>query len=96
MISFCGHINQSFNKIECPKNKIVSNCSNACNQTCSTLSCAKKCLEPDTCKVGCVCPNGLVENDKGDCVPAQACQCSYMGVSYSDGDYIEDKYNCKK
>ncbi len=78
-----------------PSGKIISNCSNSCDLRCDTLTCAHKCIEPEVCVPGFICPYGTVENEYGECVPSSMCRCLYGGVYYSNGQYITDKNGCK-
>lgn len=81
---------------ECSPGKIFSNCSNSCNTKCQTLSCSKKCTEPETCVKGCVCAPGTVENSQGECVSSDKCKCELGQIRYTTGEIIEDLENCKK
>lgn len=60
------------------------------------MTCAHKCVEPDTCVSGCICPYGTVENENGECVSTESCKCMYGNVSYLNGEYIIDETNCRK
>ena len=65
--------------LNCTDGKVFSNCSNACDTTCSTLTCNGQCSEPERCESGCVCENGKVLDASGKCVSPAACQCTYEG-----------------
>lgn len=60
------------------------------------MTCAHKCIEPDTCIPGYICPYGTVENEFGECVSPSSCKCTFNGAYYSNGEYIIDNKNCKK
>lgn len=59
----------------CEDGKVKNNCSNACGLTCASLRCDHECHEPETCKQGCSCPPGLVENEDKKCVKPNQCVC---------------------
>jgi hypothetical protein len=79
----------------CTDGKVLSNCSNSCNTSCSTLTCNGQCSEPDLCQVGCVCANGTIMDSNGNCVTASTCQCTYEGQTLLQGQTITVTEKCK-
>jgi hypothetical protein len=78
----------------CEDGKVFNNCSNACDSTCSSLNCQNTCTEPDTCKPGCSCPPGLVENENKQCVKVDDCVCKIGNVVLLPGQTYE-KNECE-
>ncbi|XP_035748755.1 mucin-5AC [Egretta garzetta] len=56
--------------------------------------CQKSCLTLDTqcysmqCRSGCVCPDGLVLDGKGACIPEEECPCIHNEAMYQPGENI--------
>ncbi len=73
----------------CTNGKIFSNCSNSCDTWCPVLTCTEQCHKPDTCKSGCICPVGLVENEDKQCVKPNECICKYNNNEVAPGQIIE-------
>lgn len=82
--------------ITCTDGKVLSNCSNACDTTCSTLLCNGQCSEPERCQIGCVCPTGTVMDANGDCINASKCQCIYDGRTLLPGQTINVVEKCQE
>ncbi|XP_068587027.1 LOW QUALITY PROTEIN: mucin-2-like [Cebidichthys violaceus] len=53
-----------------------------CEKSCNTLDMA--CVTT-ACISGCMCPSGMVSDDKGGCIKPEACPCLHNGVSYQPG-----------
>ncbi len=81
--------------LTCTNGKVLSNCSNACDTTCSTLTCNQQCSEPELCQVGCVCANGTIMDANGNCVAPSICQCTYQGQILLPGQTINDVDKCQ-
>lgn len=73
----------------------MNNCSNACGLTCASLQCSNECHEPDTCKPGCSCPPGYVENEQKECVTVDKCVCNYKGKQILPGQIFEVPEKCE-
>nr|XP_031303835.1 mucin-5AC [Camelus dromedarius] len=56
-----------------------------CQKSCHTLD--MDCYSPQ-CVPGCVCPNGLVADGEGGCIPASDCPCVHNEASYRAGQTI--------
>ena len=82
--------------ITCTDGKVLSNCSNACETSCSTLKCNAQCSEPERCEKGCVCGNGTVMDSNGNCVTPSACQCTYQGRTLLPGQTINVAEKCQE
>ncbi|XP_039439707.1 zonadhesin-like [Culex pipiens pallens] len=58
----------------CGKNEIFSKCGTACPTTCDTiLGLTDNRICPTICRIGCVCQNGFVRNQSGQCVAPSEC-----------------------
>ncbi|XP_075044669.1 mucin-5B-like [Mixophyes fleayi] len=55
-----------------------------CQKSCKTLD--MECY--NECEPGCVCPNGLIYDDIGDCILPSQCPCVYGGKFYATGEII--------
>ncbi|KAG8438110.1 hypothetical protein GDO86_008702 [Hymenochirus boettgeri] len=83
---------------ECPGNMVYFDCVNVssgakgteCQRTCQTLD--MDCISIQ-CAPGCICPNGLVLNNNGSCVPKEECPCMHNGKSYLSGETIQEDCN---
>ncbi|XP_031734062.1 mucin-5AC-like isoform X2 [Anarrhichthys ocellatus] len=53
-----------------------------CEKSCNTLDMA--CVTT-ACMSGCMCPSGMVSDDKGGCIKPEACPCLHNDVSYQPG-----------
>uniref|UniRef100_A0A4W3J9K4 VWFD domain-containing protein n=1 Tax=Callorhinchus milii TaxID=7868 RepID=A0A4W3J9K4_CALMI len=63
------------------------------NQTMKIMQNMFSFTKPSKCVPGCACPEGLVENDKGECVQLKTCTCSWGGEIYSAGSTINQDCN---
>ncbi|MEE6498620.1 hypothetical protein FKM82_003189 [Ascaphus truei] len=83
---------------ECPGNMVYFNCANA-SLGAGGAECQKSCLTLDMecfsiqCASGCICPDGLVLNNNGRCVPVEQCPCVNHGDIYHSGDSIQQGCN---
>ncbi|KAM4618065.1 mucin-5B-like [Discoglossus pictus] len=94
--------------LDCPRTKPVSHeckspmtyydCDTA-GSNATGIECQKSCKTQDMqcyskeCVSGCVCPRGLVSNDKGGCIPPNLCPCVYGGKFYETGEIIDMRCN---
>ncbi|XP_030058318.1 mucin-5AC [Microcaecilia unicolor] len=84
-------------KPECLAPMFYFDCSNAtagtkgseCQRTCQSF--ATECYSTQ-CVSGCVCPEGLVSDSKGGCIPEEQCPCIHNEIKYQPGENI--KVNC--
>ncbi|KAI3376838.1 hypothetical protein L3Q82_000413 [Scortum barcoo] len=53
-----------------------------CEKSCHTLDMA--CVTTG-CVSGCMCPSGMVSDDKGGCIKPETCSCVHNGISYLPG-----------
>lgn len=58
---------------ECPQNEVFSECGTACPDTCANLGDPKPRPCTKNCIIGCVCQEGFVRNDEGQCVLPSQC-----------------------
>ncbi|KAK7930492.1 hypothetical protein WMY93_006887 [Mugilogobius chulae] len=57
-----------------------------CEKSCATLdsTCVKS-----ACVSGCMCPRGMISDDRNGCVRPEACPCIHNGIAYSPGQTIK-------
>ncbi|XP_078405721.1 mucin-5B-like [Cetorhinus maximus] len=73
---------------------VYFDCSNASAESTGT-ECEKSCqtLEMECyatgCTSGCVCPEGLVSDESGGCIPISQCPCTHNGIQYRSGDIVQ-------
>lgn len=82
--------------LTCTDGKVLSNCSNACDTSCSTLKCNQQCSEPERCEKGCICANDTVMDAEGNCIKQAACQCIYEGKPLLPGQTITVPDKCQE
>ncbi|KAE8607116.1 hypothetical protein XENTR_v10011023 [Xenopus tropicalis] len=83
---------------ECEYPLVYFNCSNTsaetkgseCQKSCSTFD--KECYSTK-CISGCMCPSGLMLDDKGNCIQESDCPCVYNDEFYSPGEKIKVQCN---
>ncbi|XP_059832336.1 mucin-5AC-like [Hypanus sabinus] len=79
---------------ECVAPMIYFDCNNAsagstgteCQKSCQTLD--MECYLMD-CVSGCVCPQGLISDGNGGCIPISECPCTHNSRSYKPGEILE-------
>ncbi|XP_056596653.1 mucin-2-like [Triplophysa dalaica] len=84
---------------ECVAPMVFVNCSGSehgkkgteCQRTCQSQD-LNNCVSTG-CVSGCVCPDHLLADGKGDCVEIDNCTCTHDGLTYSPGDQIQDECN---
>ncbi|XP_069594502.1 mucin-5AC-like [Ranitomeya imitator] len=82
----------------CPTNMVYFDCANAsvgekgaeCQKTCQTLD--LECFSIQ-CTSGCICPDDLVLNNHGRCIPEKKCPCVHNGEVYYSGETIQQDCN---
>ncbi|XP_067850401.1 mucin-2-like [Heptranchias perlo] len=67
-------------------NASVGSAGTECQKSCQTLD--MDCYATD-CVSGCVCPEGLVSDESGGCIPINQCPCAHNGVHYQSGDIVQ-------
>ncbi|XP_050572817.1 LOW QUALITY PROTEIN: SCO-spondin-like [Cygnus atratus] len=88
--------NQSFCGVQCSGGQVFQECSSPCGRTCADLRLdgAGSCPDLDgLCVSGCNCPEGLVLDDGGQCVPKDVCPCQHGGELYPPGSKIRQGCN---
>eukprot|EP00079_Xenopus_tropicalis_P035072 XP_017948843.1 PREDICTED: mucin-2-like [Xenopus tropicalis] len=91
-------VGKTLSPAECPENMVYFDCANAsmgargaeCQKTCHTLD--MDCISIQ-CASGCICPDGLVLNNNGSCVPEEQCPCMHNGEMYHSGETIQQDCN---
>lgn len=55
------------------------------------------CIESDECLPGCICENGTVRDENGNCVPIDNCQYCYMedGIVLAPGETVPGETICE-
>ncbi|MBN3292587.1 MUC2 protein, partial [Polypterus senegalus] len=95
------HCQVSARKIEeslCTAPMVYVNCSNAKVGT-SGVECRRTCHKNDgicyavECQSGCVCPSGMIDDGRGNCVKEFQCPCIHNGAYYFNGAHIKVKCN---
>ncbi|XP_025026903.1 mucin-5B-like, partial [Python bivittatus] len=85
-------------RTDCDAPMIYFDCANATADTHGT-ECQKSCQTLDMgcystqCVSGCVCPDQLVSDGTGKCIPAEECPCIHNEATYKPGETIKDKCN---
>ncbi|ETE61313.1 Mucin-5AC, partial [Ophiophagus hannah] len=83
---------------DCDAPMVYFDCDNATANTHGT-ECQKSCQTLDMgcysaqCVSGCVCPDQLVSDGTGKCIPAEECPCVHNEATYKPGETIKDKCN---
>ncbi|KAL4708360.1 hypothetical protein ACJJTC_019596, partial [Scirpophaga incertulas] len=59
----------------CKRNEVVSTCANNCREKryCKDIVNPPVCLNLEFCVTGCVCADGYLRDDNGDCIPIEKC-----------------------
>ncbi|KAK0156051.1 Mucin-5B [Merluccius polli] len=78
----------------CVAPMVFFNCSTAgpgakgaeCQKSCATLDMA--CVSAE-CVSGCVCPDGMVSDGRGECITMDTCPCVHNSATYQPGDSIK-------
>ncbi|MBN3292586.1 MUC2 protein, partial [Polypterus senegalus] len=82
----------------CTAPMVYVNCSNAKVGT-SGVECRRTCHNKDgicyavECQSGCVCPSGMIDDGRGNCVKEFQCPCIHNGAYYFNGAHIKVKCN---
>ncbi|OCT81796.1 hypothetical protein XELAEV_18024304mg [Xenopus laevis] len=82
----------------CEHPMVYFNCANKAVGT-KGAECQRSCLIFDNqcystqCVSGCVCPDGLLADGNGGCVPVDQCPCIHNSKAYEPGSKIKDKCN---
>ncbi|XP_041052599.1 mucin-2-like [Carcharodon carcharias] len=78
----------------CVAPMVYFDCSNASAESTGT-ECEKSCQTLDMecyatgCTSGCECPEGLVSDESGGCIPVSQCPCTHNGIQYRSGDIVQ-------
>nr|DBA25392.1 TPA: hypothetical protein GDO54_012926 [Pyxicephalus adspersus] len=89
--------NETFCPVRCTGGQVYTECSTSCKKTCADLRLneAVSCQEISGCVAGCNCPEGLVLDDNGQCVPPAMCLCYHGGQTYQPESSIHKRcQNC--
>jgi len=81
---------------QCRGGQVYQECSSPCGRTCADLRLdgASSCPSLDNiCVSGCNCPEGLVLDDGGQCVPPGVCPCQHGSQLYPAGSKIRQGCN---
>ncbi|XP_074919520.1 SCO-spondin-like [Chelonoidis abingdonii] len=87
--------NQTFCAVPCSGGQVYQECSAPCRKSCADLRLgeASSCQALAVCVAGCNCPEGLVLDDTGQCVPPGTCPCEHGGETYPPGSKIHRSCN---
>ncbi|XP_072324712.1 LOW QUALITY PROTEIN: SCO-spondin [Scyliorhinus torazame] len=75
----------NFCPIQCGGGQVYSDCSHPCDNSCAYLQMELQCGSAGVCVPGCNCPDGLVLDDEGQCVPPSLCPCLLEDTVYAPG-----------
>ncbi|XP_026524030.1 mucin-5AC-like [Notechis scutatus] len=81
-------------KQECTAPMVYFDCRNATTDS-KGAGCQKSCQTLDSycytskCVSGCICPDGLVSDGKGGCIPVEECPCIHNEATYQPGENIK-------
>ncbi|XP_060543722.1 mucin-5B-like [Pantherophis guttatus] len=81
-------------KQKCTAPMVYFDCRNATTDS-KGAGCQKSCQNFDRhcynskCVSGCVCPDGLVSDEKGHCIPVEECPCIHNEATYQPGEKIK-------
>ncbi|KAJ8278768.1 hypothetical protein COCON_G00058340 [Conger conger] len=86
--------NHTFCPVQCSGGQVYQECGRPCGGSCSDLrldwSCPRDAL---SCVPGCQCPQGLAQDDTGQCVPVGMCPCVLGDVLHQPGDAVQNNCN---
>ena len=71
-------------------------CGRVCGGSCADIQQIWSCEEnagSQSCVPGCQCPEGLAQDDQGQCVPVSICPCVHGGVVYPPGSSVQISCN---
>ncbi|CAM2104988.1 unnamed protein product [Caretta caretta] len=87
--------NQTFCAVPCSGGQVYQECSAPCGKSCADLrmGAASSCQALAVCVAGCNCPEGLVLDDSGQCVPPGMCPCEHGGETYPPGSKVHRSCN---
>ncbi|XP_072373786.1 uncharacterized protein [Scyliorhinus torazame] len=67
-------------------NKSADSIGTECQKSCQTLD--MECYATG-CTSGCMCPEGLISDESGGCIPISECPCTHNGIQYHSGDIVQ-------
>ncbi|XP_069502497.1 SCO-spondin-like [Ambystoma mexicanum] len=87
--------NHTFCPVQCTGGQVYAECSSACGKTCADLrvEAGRTCLDLEGCVAGCNCPDGLVLDDSGQCIPPIMCPCHHGEETHPPGSTIQKNCN---
>ncbi|XP_069066851.1 SCO-spondin-like [Pleurodeles waltl] len=87
--------NHTFCPIMCTGGQVYAECSSSCRKTCADLrmEASRSCLDLEGCVAGCNCPDGLVLDDNGQCIPNSMCPCQQGEEIYPPGSTTQKNCN---
>ncbi|XP_019623670.1 PREDICTED: uncharacterized protein LOC109469577 [Branchiostoma belcheri] len=78
-------------ELQCTGSLVYKSCGKACRTSCGALAQNHDCEEH--CVEGCMCPDDLVLDYDGHCVPVEQCVCLYQGQAFKAGDTVMQECN---
>ncbi|XP_037393266.1 SCO-spondin [Pygocentrus nattereri] len=88
--------NHTFCPVKCSGGQVYQECGQVCGSSCADLKQGWSCEENSgsrTCVPGCQCPEGLVQDDQGQCVPVSMCPCVHEGMIHPPGSSVQISCN---
>ncbi|KAG2458502.1 SSPO protein, partial [Polypterus senegalus] len=81
--------NHTFCPLQCSGGQVYSECSQPCRSSCEEVQHPSSCQVVEDCVPGCACPEGLVLDSTGQCVPIDMCSCMHGDTIYQPGSSIK-------
>ncbi|KAI4898140.1 hypothetical protein NFI96_015403, partial [Prochilodus magdalenae] len=88
--------NHTFCPVQCSGGQVYQECGRVCGGSCADIQQNWSCEEnagSQSCVPGCQCPEGLAQDDQGQCVPVSMCPCVHGGVVYPPGSSVQISCN---
>ncbi|KAF4095523.1 hypothetical protein G5714_023126 [Onychostoma macrolepis] len=88
--------NRTFCSVQCSGGQVYQECGRLCGTSCADLWDGWSCEEQEgsrTCVPGCQCPDGLAQDDQGQCVPVDMCPCRHADALHPAGSTVHKNCN---
>ncbi|XP_016091061.1 LOW QUALITY PROTEIN: SCO-spondin [Sinocyclocheilus grahami] len=88
--------NRTFCSVQCSGGQVYQECGRLCGTSCADLWDGWSCEEQEgsrVCVPGCQCPDGLAQDDQGQCVPVDVCPCRHADALHPAGSTVQKNCN---